>query len=216
LYHRIDFSGERLMVRYPTFGHEIMSALFVKLAQDSKDLPQFYASQLGGTDVGSTLYVGGSANVQLEDGMKSPDFSLYEEHPEEELVMKAWPTVVWEVGYSEDVVKLAKDVGRFVACSVGRVQLAIAVKLEHDRPEKAGQLRGPLKKVTCAFWEVDDIEEFTTLEEAGLPLHQLTRCDGIADVGRTKMPPATRFSCVSEVGGRYMKFLVSQHNIYTV
>jgi hypothetical protein len=77
------------MVRYLTFRYEIMSALFVKLAQDTKDLPQFSASQLGGTDVSSTLYVIGSANIQLEDGFKSPDFSLYEEHPEEELVMEA-------------------------------------------------------------------------------------------------------------------------------
>ena len=189
------------MVRYLTFGHEIMSALFVKLAQDSKDLPQFYASLLGGTNVSGTLYVGGSANVQLKDGIKSPDFSLYEEHPEEELVIKAWPTVVWEVRYSENEMKLAEDVGRLVACSIGRVQLAIAVKVEHNSSEKPGQLQGPLKKVTCALWEVDNIEEFTTLEEAGSPLRQLTRCNGIVDVGRTNMLPATRFSCVSEVGG---------------
>ena len=202
------------MVQYLTFRHEIMTALFLKLIQDGKDLPQFYASQLGGS-VG-TLYAGGSADVKLEDGVKSPDFSLYEEHPKEELVMKAWLTVIWEVGYSENAVDLAKDAARFVACSLRRVQLAIAVKIEHDCPEKAsGQCCGPLKEVTCAFWEVYDVEEFTTLEEAGLPLRLLTRCDGVVDKGRT-MPPAAQFSCVSEVEGGYVKFFVSQHDVYKV
>jgi hypothetical protein len=46
--------------------------------------------------------------------------------------MQAWTTVVWEVAYSENEQKLAEDLGRYVVCSLGWVQLAIGVKIKHN------------------------------------------------------------------------------------
>jgi hypothetical protein len=185
-----------------------MSSLFLTLnAQDSKGSSLFSVTS-------STLHSGGSANVDLVDGIKSPDFSLYENDLQKRPLTQACPTVVWEVVYSEDERKLARDVGRHVACSLGRVRLAIGVKIEHECGVK-GEPR-KLKKVTCAFWEADYVEEFATLEESGSRLNYITRCNGSTDDddnGSTQ-PAATKFSCVSKVRGKYVKFFVSQKKLY--
>lgn len=194
-------------MRCPTFGHEIMSSLFHNLnLNDSKGTSLF--------SVDGNILLGGSADVKLCDGIKSPDFSLYESHPEKLPLTQAWPTVVWEIAYTEDEKKLAYDLGRFVACSLGRVQLAIGVKIERNRIGEA--FRG-VKKVTCALWEADYAEGFPTLEASGSPeLDRLTRCDAFARkaVDYTA-PAATKFSCVSKLGDEFVKFLVSQKAIYT-
>jgi hypothetical protein len=92
-----------------------MSTLFVNLdAKDSNGSPLFSLSS-------SNLRLGGSADVDLMNGIKSPDFSLYENHPQKKPLTKAWLTVVWEVAYSQNERKLANDLLRHVACSLGRV-----------------------------------------------------------------------------------------------
>src|SRR6202040_741627 len=137
----------------------------------------------------SIVRLGGSADVELEDGVKSPDFSLYEDHPTKPPTMQAMLTVVWEVAYSEDEKQLAHDLGRYVACSLSRVRLAVGLKIEHSRAV-AGQPRG-LKKVTCSFWEADYAETFATLEESGATLlNHLTRCDEYADDADDYVVPA--------------------------
>lgn len=184
-----------------------MSTLFVRLAQHSEGLPSVSGNN-------STLRLGGSADVDLVDGIKSPDFSLYDNHPQKMPLTKACPTVVWEVAYSQNESKLAIDLGRHVACSLGRVRLAIGLNIEHNTSLE-GQPRS-LKRVTCTFWEPDSVEEFPTLEASHSPLNRLVRCDQFA--GRSidfVAPAATKFSCVSEVGGRYMKFFASQQEQYT-
>jgi hypothetical protein len=185
-----------------------MSSLFVRLAQGPGGLPPISGSN-------STLRVGGSADVNLVDGIKSPDYSLYENHPQKKPLTKALPTVVWEVAYSQDERKLAYDLGRHVTCSLGRVRLAIGVNIEHDCPAK-GQPRS-LKMVTCTFWEPESVKEFATLEASGSPLNRLMRCDRFAKHDTDYvLPAATRFSCVSKYRGRYMKFFGSQRKLYTV
>ena len=163
----------------------------------------------------SSVRVRGSADVDMEDGIKSPDFSLYEDHPTKQPLTQAWPTVVWEVAYSENEKRLARDLGRYVACSLGRVRLAIGLKIEHS-PVVGGQQWG-LKKGTCAFWEADYAETFATLEESGSELlNHLMRCDEYADVANDYVvPAATKFSCVSKFNGKYVKFMVSEHALYT-
>jgi len=163
----------------------------------------------------SVVRLGGSADVELEDGVKSPDFSLYEDHPTKPPATQAMPTVAWEVAYSEDENRLAHDLGRYVACSLGRVRLAVGLKIERNRAV-AGQPRG-LKKVTCASWEADYAETFATLEESGAKLlNHLTRCDEYADdADDYVVPPATKFSCVSKFDGKFIKFVVSEHSLYT-
>lgn len=185
-----------------------MSTLFVLLdAKDSKGSPLFSLDT-------SNLRLGGSADVDLMDGIKSPDFSVYENHPQKKALTKAWPTVVWEVAYSQNERKLAYDLGRHVACSLGRVRLAIGVNIEHNRAVE-GQPRS-LKMVTCTFWEVDSVEEFATLEASRSPLNRLMRCDRFAKHNNDSvLPVPTKFSCVSEIRGRYMKFFVSQQKLYT-
>ena len=91
-----------------------MSSLFVRLAQGSVGLPPI-------SDSNSTLRVGGSADVNLVNGIKSSNYSLYENHPQKKPLMKVLPSVVWEVAYSQDEMKLAYDLGRHVTCSLGRV-----------------------------------------------------------------------------------------------
>ena len=65
-------------------------------------------SSLTGTGV---INLGSSADVSLEDGVKSPDFSLYDHDPTEVTLTQLWPMVVCEVAYSERAGKLAYDLG---------------------------------------------------------------------------------------------------------
>jgi hypothetical protein len=199
---RIDFSGDKLTVRYASFGYNILSTLFVRIP---------------GLSLGNIL-LGGSADIDLIDGgIKSPDFSLYEIFLGEKMsFLRSWPTVVWEVAYdSQSERKLAVDLARHLACSLGSVQLAIGMKIEHKHEAVNGQSRC-LKTVTCGFWEVDYVEEFATLEESGSRLDQLTRCDGVTDDSNDPdLPAATRFSYVSEIQGKYFQFFVSQQRFFT-
>jgi hypothetical protein len=162
--------------------------------------------------------LGGSADVELVDGVKSPDYSMYEDRPatRKQPVMQSWPTVTWEVAYSEDEKQLAHDLGRYVACSLGRVRLAIGLKIERY-PAVTGQSRG-LKKVTCALWEADYAETFATLEESGSELlNCLVRCDEYSDdADDYVVPAATKYLCVSKFNREYIKFVVSEQARYTV
>jgi hypothetical protein len=156
----------------------------------------------------------GSADVEMMDGsIKSPDYSMYEVFPKL-CIMAGWPTVVWEVAYSQDEKKLAEVLGRYVTCSAGMVQLAIGINIKLDPALKLPQ---NLKRVTCTFWEVKDIQRFATLEESGSELNYLTRCDKYAsDELDYIVPAASQFSCVSQIKGEYVKFISSPSAVYTV
>ena len=193
---------------YPTFGHEIISTFFFNVdIDDAKGCSLFSVNA-------SIVCLRGFADVDLEDGIKSPDFSLYEDHPTKQPLMQAWPTVIWELAYSEDEKRLAHDLGRYVACSLGRVQLAISLRIEHNCAV-AGQPQG-LKKVTCAFWKADYAKTFMTLKELGSELlNHLMRCNQYADATNDYiMPAATKFSCISIFNRKHVKFVVSEHALY--
>jgi hypothetical protein len=162
------------------------------------------------------INLGSSADVSLEDGVKSPDFSLYDHDPTEVALTQLWPMVVCEVAYSERAEKLAYDLGRYVTCSLGRVQLAIGVNIERNRARE-GQPQS-LTQATCVFWEVEDLDTFAMFKQAGSqPLDHLIRCDGHADMADDRVtPPATKSSCVSLFKGEYFKFVVSQCALYMV
>ena len=87
-------------------------------------------------------------------------------------VSGGWPTVVWEVVCSQDEKKLAYVLGRYMTCSAGMVRLAIGINIELDPAPQN------LKRVRCTFWE---IQRFATLEQSGLKLNCLTRCEEYAD-----------------------------------
>jgi hypothetical protein len=128
---------------------------------------------------------------------------------------KGMPTVVWEVAYSQDKKNLAYVLGRYVTCSLGSVQLAIGVNMEHNNVQGQPWV---FKKVTCTFWEADYTETFATFKESGLQfMGVLKRCDEFARMANDfVVPAATKFAFVSEFGGEYIKFVVSQHTLYTV
>jgi hypothetical protein len=157
-------------------------------------------------------------DVDLVDGaIKSPDFSMYEDldPPTTKPMTEGVPTVVWKVAYSQDEKNLAYVLGRYVTCSLGSVQLAIGMNIEHNNVQGQPWV---LKKVTCTFWEADYTETFVRFEESGLRfMGVLERCDEFAGMAHDfVVPAATKFAFVSEFGGEYIKFVVSQHNLYTV
>jgi hypothetical protein len=184
-----------------------MTTLFHKLdVRDSEGTPLFSGS--------GNAHLGATADVHLCDGIKSPDFSLYENDPNQAPMLLAMPTVVWEVAYSEDEKKLAYDLGRHIACSFGLVRLAIGVNIERNRI--GGVFRG-VKQVTCALWEADYAQEFATLKASGsATLDQLVRCDDYAnEADDCVVPAATQFSCVSKHGDKYWKIVAAQQVLYT-
>jgi hypothetical protein len=138
--------------------------------------------------------VGGSADVKLADGVKSPDFSLYENERTSGLEMQSSPTVVWEVAYTEDDRKLARDCARHICGSRGEVLLAIAVDIQHLSPQP-GKPR-QLESVTCSFWELDDVERVKVWAHG---LNKLLRCDGGDDFGETVQPAGTRYMMVLDI-----------------
>ena len=90
----------------------------------------------------------------------------------------------------------------------------IGLKIEHY-PAVTGQSQG-LKKVTCALWEADYAEMFTTLEESGSELlNCLVRCDEYSDdADDYVVPTATKYSCISKFDREYIKFVVSKQARY--
>jgi hypothetical protein len=149
----INFSGDRLVVHYPSLGHKIMSTLFFTVSStDSNGHSLFYIEANK-----NAICLCGSADVEMMDGsIKSLNYSMYEVFPKL-CVTAGWPTVIWEVAYSQNEKKLAEVLGRYVTCSAGMVQLAIGINIELDPALKLPQ---NLKRVTCTFWEVKDIQRF--------------------------------------------------------
>jgi hypothetical protein len=125
-------------------------------------------------------------------------------------LMDVWPMVVWEVAYSENEKKLANDLGRYIGCSFGMVQLAIGVKIKCNCNGKG------VKKVTCAFQEADYAKAFATLEASGLPaVNCLLRCDDDADEADEQVvPAATKFFCILKIGSEYVKYTVPEQVVY--
>ena len=111
-------------------------------------------------------------------------------------------------------IDLPCDLGRYVACSLGRVWLAVSLKIECNHAV-AGQPQG-LKKVTCVFCETDYAETFVTLEESGAKLlNHITRCDEYADnADDYVVPSATKFSCILKFNGKFINFVGFKHSLY--
>jgi hypothetical protein len=87
-------------------------------------------------DVGmSQIHLEGYIDVDLVDSaIKSPDFGMYKDPdpPTTKPMTEGMPTVVWEVAYSQDKKNLAYVLGRYVTCSLGSMQLAIGVNIQHN------------------------------------------------------------------------------------
>ena len=146
----IDFNGKDLIIQYPGFGHEIMESLWNKVEQSNSD---FFAKPT--VRKASILELGGSTDVELADGVKSPDFSLYVIDPEAETQKdvdgNCDPVVTFEVAHAENAKKLSMDAARQVLFSKGQILLVVALKVKVNRHHPAREL----EEVTWAHWEMD-------------------------------------------------------------
>lgn len=204
-------------MQYPSVGHEVLTSVLLYVKSNAKDPVTgrpLFTDQADANQ--NTLFLGGSTDVEMVDGSrKSPDGSIYEDFPKFSQA-GGWPTVVWEVAYSQHEKDLAYVLGRYVTCTAGKVRLAIGVKikLDPDVPVEEPQI---MQKVTCTFWEVEETQEFATLEESGLELDCLTRSDEFAAEEHERVvPAASKFSCVSQIQGTYVKFIGSPSAVYNV
>jgi hypothetical protein len=56
----LDFHPDKLIVRLPTFGHEIMSDLLVAMTKSDTSYPEDYG--------GSSIMTGGNTNIPYDSG----------------------------------------------------------------------------------------------------------------------------------------------------
>lgn len=146
--HSIDLDQERLIVKCPTAGHDFLTALFINLVSTGHTYPAEYN--------GSIITEGGSADIFLSYGVKSPDYSWYEENSESDEIECSYPNIVWEVAFSEPEKKLDRDAARHLCLSSSRVNLVIAVNIESS-PASAQPPR-ELQRMTWEFWECTGME----------------------------------------------------------
>jgi hypothetical protein len=164
-----------------------MDDVFMKFWQTQKDSSAH-------KEVVSKIFPMGTAEMDLQDGAgKQPDFSFVDDSTSLLNEERTFPTTIFEVAYSETSKKLAVDCGRFISCSVGRGQLAIAIDIKRDA-------KGNLSTVRFSKWELASIEQIDWPPEDdsdyyGQELDVLCRSD-TGDI----QSPATSFYCISRVG----------------
>lgn len=189
-------------------GHEVIVNVFVELARNNHLYPPLYN--------GSRIFPGGSADVILSQGIKSPDYSLYERRKNG--VVKTKPTIVWEVAYSESASKLALDCARHLCLSRGQVRLAVAVDIVHQDKSSRPRI---LKSVTWSHWEID-LNSWSPVEEGShdwwngeLDDTQPERGDA-APSEEYVQPPAIAFRAVISSGEQKFQIRAFQTKVYKV
>jgi len=159
----------------------------------------------------------GQVTLPLVDGRKSADFSLADNTPGLPKILAVFPTLIWEIAYTQTSQELAAICARWIACSLGRVLLVIGIdivekKLKKTRTDKRDKKRSEkksekqpekensedsqkvLKHVDCFLWELIHSEELADVPE-GETLNKLVRCDEHSD--DPKHPVGTRYYCIS-------------------
>lgn len=159
---------------------------------------QFWQTQRDSSaheEVVTKIFPMGTAEMDLQDGAgKQPDFSFVDDSSSLLNEERTFPTTIFEVAFSETSKKLAVDCGRFIACSVGRGLLAIAIDIKKDSKDN-------LSSVRFSKWELASIQEIESwppedgCNYAGRQLNTLYRSD-LGDV----ISLATSFYCISRVG----------------
>lgn len=201
--YRIGFFNDKLIVKYPTAGHEIIPAIFQQL----QDQDLFRYSE-------NNIRIPPSLDIALQDGGKSPDFCLCDDSPTVSLKeLRSTPTITFEVGYSEEERKLFKDAARLVACSGGSIRLAIAVKITRAAPKTAPRV---VSEMTWSFWEVEDHEILTPEQGASEALDCLIRDDGYNEDGDYMVPPGIKYYCITKVKESYVRLNVARTKVYQV
>ena len=151
----VKFRVDKLIVRFPTIGHEIVSELFNIMSKAGTGYPERYRR--------SSVAMGSSANIHNSGGYKSPDFSLYEidEDNRSEILDRTSPMIVFEVAYTQPSRKVELEAARHICLTRGQVQLVIAVDIVHRAKTKPREL----VSVTWSHWE-EDVHSYREAEDA--------------------------------------------------
>ena len=179
---------KQLIIQCAGPGHEIMDDVFMQFWQMQKDSSAH-------KDVVRKISLMGTSEMDLQDGAgKQPDFSFVDRNADLSNEESTFPTTIFEVAYTETSHKVAVDCGRFIACSVGRGLLAVAIDIKTDA-------EGNLKTVRFSKWELTSIEAIESWppednsDYSGQNLNTLYRSDG-----GDPRAPATSFFCISRLG----------------
>lgn len=192
---RLDYNPNKLIVRVPTIGHEIMVNLFDIMKASGTGYPERYGK--------SSIVMGGSADVKLQQGFKSPDFSLYEvnegDQNPSEIDDITTPTVVFEVAYTQSTRDVSLEAARHICLTGGDVLLVVVIDIEHER----GSDPRELKSVTWSHWE-EDLNGYGPIEDADSDDVNVVCADrGEGEEEDFVLPPATAFKAViTEADGR--------------
>lgn len=138
-------------MHYPTRWDYIPRIVFGRLIRQGGFRPSRRHNGRTLLDVGYTEY---AQYVHLSDGLKSPVYSIYERMAGEEEPIGP-PTLVAEVGYSQDVAGLENNAARYISKSNGNIRVVITLELGF------GVSQGVmcLQKATWSHWEADEEEQ---------------------------------------------------------
>ncbi|KAF8073958.1 hypothetical protein FPV67DRAFT_1666699 [Lyophyllum atratum] len=144
------FSGT-LILKYPTRQHEFVTRLFKKVA-----LPH-------------GIVGGGADDITLFNSTKTPDYCLYDaRHPPlstsgpgsglRRPAFENFPTVIFEVAYSQTRRKVSEAAARTIGGSFGAIKLVVAIKLQYVTLKSNG-VRPPIETAIADYWMVTKVEE---------------------------------------------------------
>jgi hypothetical protein len=222
---RIDFSsftGE-LIVECPTAAHEVADKAYNVVVWGPKE---YWPDHQGNEGALKPPHLDhrGQTTLALVNGRKSADFSLVDCTPGLADILAVFPTIVWEVAYTQTSRELAEVCARWIACSLGRVLLAVGIdiveglslktkkaksekakaksektKSEKTKSEKTkSEKKKECTRVDCILWELVESETLPSVPE-GETLNKLVRCDGLEDNFErvVSVAPGTKYYCIS-------------------
>lgn len=216
-----------MIVEFPTAAHEIGDLIFNYAGHGpdrylpGESRPEVFRLP---SALPPNLEARGTTTVKLQDGDKSCDHGIFDATQGLKGLFKKFPTVVCEVAFRQSSENLAMVCGRWIACSLGRVLLAVGIdiKLEKEAGEKGFT---DIASVFCSIWELAKAEplEFDDIP-SGVALNVLYRDDKYKNKQMlTGIPPSTNFFCISELGvskktGKavYVKYYAHLVNKYQV
>lgn len=147
---------------------------------------------------------GGSGTCNLEDGSrKSPDYSYYDPNGAAHRTRDyegAFPTVVFEVGFTEKSRKLGRDCARWLGASGGVVNLGIAIDIDAGTPEAR-----ILDTVSVTLWRCVSYVSSTTCPVNTI-LGSIQRFDRLPDKSPSQLSYKYTFS--KKFGKRYMTWTI--------
>jgi len=191
----LDFHPNKLIVRIPTLGHEIMSDLFDVMKQSGTG----YSRE---PYRGSRIILGGSADVLHHGGgHKSLDYSLYVVRDGKGAANdddNTTPTIVFEVAYTQTSRNLAEEAARHICLTMGRVLLVVAINIIH----KLNTSPRELESVTWSHWEEDVGGYSVVTEQNDEEVNEVhaERRHGEDDTLYV-LPPTTSFTALMSVPG---------------